>query len=301
MKKVFVIFISIFMFANLSFATDPDISVNDAGSNMCVYDVLDKYSGTAGLKARWEANNIDLYWYDNGTQLNVPSTSASCDYGSNIAIPTSSVPSRPGYTFKGWKLRGLPDGYTKLKYIESSGGQQINTGIFSGGIGLKTKLTLELTTSITSESAIVGIQDQCSFYEIYFRPYGIGAYHAPGQQTYISTPNRNHTSGLLYTIVSEMTSNSITLNVNGVQESYSGTVQNAPDGNHQVTLFRLCNSYAISARLYSAQIWKNGSLVRNFIPAKNSSNVAGLYDMVSNTFFTSSTATPFIAGPTASQ
>ena len=53
--------------------------------------------------------------------------------------------------------------------------------------------------------------------------------------------------------------------------------------------------------IYYAKIWNNDVLVRNFIPAKrNSDNVFGMYDTVTNTFFTNQGTGDFIAGPVAS-
>lgn len=46
------------------------------------------------------------------------------------------------------------------------------------------------------------------------------------------------------------------------------------------------------------KIYSNGTLSRDFIAVKrDSDNVAGMYDYVSNTFFSSDTGTEFIAGP----
>ena len=89
------------LFSNSAFATDPDISVNDTGTGMCVYDVLDTYSGTAGFKANWEANNIKLRWYNGNTQLDVQSNANDCDYNGGLNVP-STPPTRTGYTFSGW-------------------------------------------------------------------------------------------------------------------------------------------------------------------------------------------------------
>jgi hypothetical protein len=49
--------------------------------------------------------------------------------------------------------------------------------------------------------------------------------------------------------------------------------------------------------IYSFRMWDNNVLVRNFIPAKNSSNVVGMYDTVSKTFFTNAGSGSFTAGP----
>ena len=58
-------------------------------------------------------------------------------------------------------------------------------------------------------------------------------------------------------------------------------------------------SYYISMKLYYCKIWDNGSLVRNLIPAKNTSGILGLYDTINNVFYTNAGTGTFIAGPIA--
>jgi hypothetical protein len=49
-------------------------------------------------------------------------------------------------------------------------------------------------------------------------------------------------------------------------------------------------------RTYSSKIYDDGILVRDFVPAKNSNNVVGMYDIVSGTFFTNAGTGEFVAG-----
>ena len=58
------------------------------------------------------------------------------------------------------------------------------------------------------------------------------------------------------------------------------------------------NGYRFHGRLYYMKIYgTNGDMVRNYIPCKNSSNVAGLYDTVTQTFISSENESAFVAGP----
>ena len=53
-----------------------------------------------------------------------------------------------------------------------------------------------------------------------------------------------------------------------------------------------------TGRIYYLQITDGMNTVRNFIPARrNSDGVLGMYDTVSNTFFTNAGTGEFIAGP----
>ena len=81
---------------------DPDIT-SIASSADCEYDPLQTYSGTSNLQASWDANEINLRWYNNNTLMGVESSSSGCTYDSTLTPPTA--PSRTGYTFKGWHVR----------------------------------------------------------------------------------------------------------------------------------------------------------------------------------------------------
>jgi hypothetical protein len=55
---------------------------------------------------------------------------------------------------------------------------------------------------------------------------------------------------------------------------------------------------SVYARIYTYSVKNsNGTFIQNFIPAKNSSDVVGMYDTVSGTFFENDGAGSFVAGP----
>ena len=273
------------------FATGIDAGATSAD---CDNATLGQYNGTANLEMDWQQNTILVDWYDGDNLLSVQNAAQTCSYGGDLYLPTA--PTKKGYTFEGWTLKTIfvPSGYTQLEYIESNGTQWISTGIMSNGRDLKTELKMQLTMADTGERAIVGLKDSCSCYEIYFTGgTRVGAYHNSGQYTWVKM---NYTTGVPYTIISEMTNNSIMLSVNDIQNSYSGSMNGFPE--EEVVLFRLCGHYVIYARLYYTKMWKNGTLVRYLIPAKrNSDNVVGMYDTVSKTFFTNAGSGAFITGP----
>ena len=187
----------------------------------------------------------------------------------------------------------IPREYTQIEYIESSGTQWINTGIVSNGIGLKTEAKLQLTTNTSEDHAIIGRSGRAG-YEVYFsnRKY-IGAYHQDRQESRVYI---DYLPGTLYTINSEMTNTGIYQNVNGLSDIYTGDMSTF--GPADILLFRHNNRYKAYAKVYYVKIWNNGLLVRNFIPARrNSDGEIGMYDTVSNTFFTNSGTGEFIGGP----
>ena len=93
--------ISILISAPL-FATDIPSSASTAD---CKHTPLQVYSGTSNLEAGWTANTIQLHWYNGDTEIqNVPVASQSCVYDDSLT-PPSTIPTRTGYTFKGWRVR----------------------------------------------------------------------------------------------------------------------------------------------------------------------------------------------------
>jgi len=187
----------------------------------------------------------------------------------------------------------IASGFTRVEYIETTGTQWINTGIVSNCIGLKTEVKLQLTTNTSAEQAIIGRSGPAG-YEVYFskRKY-IGTYHNSQQEAFVYI---DYLPGTLYTINSEMTNTGIYQNVNGLSYIYTGNMSTF--GPADILLFRHNNGYNIYAKVYYVRIWNNGLLVRNFIPARrNSDGEIGMYDTVSNTFFTNAGTGEFIAGP----
>ena len=98
-----------------SFA-DPDIS-SSASSADCKHTPLQVYSGTSNLQANWQANTIQLHWYNGDTEIqNVASASQSCVYDGTLT-PPATIPTKTGYTFKGWRVRDLTCG---LSHVDTS-------------------------------------------------------------------------------------------------------------------------------------------------------------------------------------
>ena len=85
-------------------------------------------------------------------------------------------------------------------------------------------------------------------------------------------------------------------------DTYTGTFSSAPVSTVNIVIFAQNNGgkikYYSSYQNYSFKITQDNTLVRNFIPARrNSDNVVGMWDTVSQTFFTNSGTGTFVAGP----
>ncbi len=194
----------------------------------------------------------------------------------------------------------VPDGYTQLEYIESSGTQYIDTGI-SAPNGFKAILDWMFTDFSGGNNKIVlGSEDRVSPWacnwlrkaggSIYY--WSLGAYNDTESSTVISVNTR-------YDIDMSTIKGASYLKIDG-DSIITDTNSNSRSSN-SIYIFA-CNKAGTagdlsSARLYSCKIIKDDETVRNYIPAKrNSDGVVGLYDLISKTFFTNAGTGTFTAG-----
>ena len=273
------------IFSTNLFAADPNIPA-DATSASCDNSTLNTYSGTSNLQANWEANKINLTWYSDDTQItNVQSAAASCNYDGILTVP-STPPTKTGYTFNGWKVRGLPSGYTRLQYIQSSGTQYIDTGITGKARWFGKGQSIQNTTK--SQALLMG-QSQGAAGSF------VGSVGSGNKWTTWGTPNDT-----TYPITTaqefdlSFDTSSVTGKIGNTDVSHTGL-----SISFNMTWKICCHttSYPYIGKIFWLRAYQNNVLVRDFIPAKNSSNVVGMYDTVSGTFFTNAGSGSFTAGP----
>ena len=208
-----------------------------------------------------------------------------------LAVAVRSVAARDAYP--------VPEGYTALEYIESTGTQYIDTGFVPKW---NTKVICTIESSISSDVStwrnIFGVADNNKNENSFAVWVNSGAF----SYFYGNSPGGTATgvsceTGYPFTIIAD--ANSLTIN---------GTSTNAPSTNfscnHAMFIFgadyggSLSQSQTSAYRLSSFEIYDNGAQVRNFVPAKRSSDDAvGLYDTVTSTFYGNSGAGEFVAGP----
>ena len=200
----------------------------------------------------------------------------------------------------------LPDGYTQLEYIESSGTQYIDTGIKGNGttkVHIKTRYYT--TTSTGGSGRIFGSRDAAAV-----NAFAVGSASGTastsstvafffGNQSYLVTDKPIILDEWLDIVFDKTTHN-----INGVDygDPYNDETFETPQ---TLKIFGFDNSGTMGVGYVDityCQLWNNNILVRNFIPAKrNSDNVIGMYDTVSNRFFTNQGTGNFIAGPNVSK
>ena len=194
----------------------------------------------------------------------------------------------------------LPSGYTELEYIESTGTQYIDTNI-----RLPDKVECKINSLTATEHTYT-----CIF----------GCYAPAFNLNFGSTGHWEFNYDTWYTNLGSALNNAdyeivatsgtpLTCSINGqfiVNNANPGTPKSNLDNNGTTYIFAL-NGYRQvggSAEAYSYvrgyyfKLWFGGELVRDYVPAKRKSdNEIGMYDLISGTFFSSATSTPFIAGP----
>ncbi len=290
---------TIFVLSTVSFATEPDIPANTTTVS-CTDSALNSNGGPTNIEVNWEPNEINLHWYadENATvELSVPATAQSCTYDETLT-PPATIPTRTGYTFKGWRVRGLPDGYTKLQYIESTGTQYINTGVVQDTKNFQVEFMISYADA--TNRYIFGVSSESPMY--FGRANSNNGATFEQNQRYTSLSSgvnipvklrwgKNDDNNKMKLVVTKGNQTETLISNRDVALTNKTFILVA---NNSSTINRILNG-----RIYYAKIYKNGILAFYGIPAKDSNDVVGMYDTVTKTFFTNSGSGVFDAGPVA--
>lgn len=196
---------------------------------------------------------------------------------------------------------GLPSGYKRLEYIQSSGTQYVDTGV-SAPSGFQADIDFELaslsTTSIND--AIIGAHnDSAPYSRNYFAAkaagfeVGVGEAYLQGE---VPTTNERYMVDVS-TVYSD-----IHLVVNSVEHSLTTDIS-ATDEHSANTLYLLwCHGGSkwfskCACKLYACRIYASGKLVRDFIPCISDTDEVGLWDDVNAVFYGNAGTGTFTAGP----
>jgi hypothetical protein len=288
MKRILLFLIAIFFTTNV-FATG--IGADDTTAS-CDNETLGQTSGTANIEVDWQPNTINISWYSDNTQLSVQPAATTCVYDDDLYLP-STQPTKTGYTFKGWKVLTVPTGYTRLGYITSDGNQMINTGIYGNeNTAIETQFVNNAIAGDNTTRVIIG--------DNWSGPFTLSVVATTYAYQYMGNLRIARLDywkiGELYTVYMDQTTGQT---VNGTTTAWTGT-PNAFTTTKQLTMFKTTDvsNRGVLADLYYLKILQNGKLVRNFIPARrDSDNVVGMWDTVTETFFTNAGSGSFVAGP----
>ena len=208
-------------------------------------------------------------------------------YGYTATI-TPRNPDRPGGGI-------LPDGYTQLEYIQSSGTQYIDTGVKANTqTRVQAKMRYVVAPSESAWAALFGSRNGSGNQEywVYYRP----------DDSAFSLKYGNDTSN--YTVpgspeeLNNFSVNGNTLSVNG--QSVTANLD-ALESKNSFYIFAVNNSgslqYASKSALYQFTVYSKSERVRDFVPCTNPSGTVGLYDLINGEFYANTGTGDFIAGP----
>jgi len=197
----------------------------------------------------------------------------------------------------------LPPEYQQVEYIESTGTQYIDTGYVNSSDNNPYKIEIDFKfESLSNDGFVFGTArntgNQYSFifgYNLSDNAWIFSRLGSSGSGIRFGTPDTSrHTikyvfneglyfDGVLESTTVEQASTSISSNKNiGLFARIRGTTPNA---------------YS-NIRMYSCKFYESENiLVRDFVPCyRKSDNVAGLYDVVNNEFYTNSGTGNFVVG-----
>ena len=190
----------------------------------------------------------------------------------------------------------LPDGYTQLEYIESTGTQYIDTGFVPNQDSRVYLKVMPMSAAETGDGSGfipygAGISNTSKAFECY-SSLGQYEFNYDGQYSFVGSAS----VGSVLEI--DHNKNIVSLCSNGEKQNINFTYAtfSCP---YTLTLFALHRASILRGllRLYSCQIYDNGTITRHFVPCKNPDEEIGLYDLVDGEFYPNAGAGVFSAGP----
>lgn len=191
-------------------------------------------------------------------------------------------------------MASLPSGYTKLDYIESSGTQYINTGFNPKG-NSRVVMDFENMLIPADAAALFGARTDTekNVFGMWFDTTAVQPHY--GSVGYNTKPIAVSS----YNVRQIYDLNKGVATVGGTSVTFSQLTFNSSCA---LTLLAMNTNGTVderraSGKIYSAKVYDNGTLVRDFIPCKNASGTLGLWDNVNSVFYVNAGTGVFIAGP----
>ena len=195
----------------------------------------------------------------------------------------------------------LPDGYTRLQYIESTTNQYIDTGV-KGELGSELTFKGQLTKYNTAQDYGHLWGDlQNNTMAITFNPPSTTTKTASSRfgNKYVSSNTSPVKTIPLNTPVTIIQNKDGATTTTGFEITFGATIEFTTV--NSLLLFSTMTETGASTithkwrcEYYSHK--KNNVLVQEFIPCKNPQGEIGMYDTISGNFFGSESDTPFVAG-----
>lgn len=201
----------------------------------------------------------------------------------------------------------LPEGYTEVEYIESSGGARIDT-LQKPATTLKVAMDVEpLSENQSSESQHFLAAPSVSNGNYTYTAYvvwlkgvhgGIGRWSSAGSGPIYTTDKIITNDGTPRRMRIEVNWPNKTIAVNEDSASYTtNNVYSTFQNLCLLSISKTATSGLLDARLYSCQMYISDEAIRNFVPCTDPTGAVGLYDLVEGKFYGNAGTGAFIAGP----
>ena len=251
----------------------------------------EKTEWTAGMKGAYNATDLNRV---NNALIYLRDLFGGFGFSADIKLPVITDVT-PG-TIEPGESR-LPDGYTELEYIESSGTQYIDTG-FKPNQDTRVVMDMELLSQTTTNVGIFGVRDLSA-------QTATNKFIAWSMTTGTTIRSDYFSTASNITRATSIVGKRTVVDKNKNICSFGDIVltNTLADGQCSMNMFLLATNdegdakYLGVFQVYSCQIYDNGTLIRDYVPAKNSGDVIGLYDLVNDTFYQNAGTGIFTAGP----
>lgn len=201
--------------------------------------------------------------------------------------------------FKAKPAGRLPEGYTEVEYIETDQKSGINTGVTFAYNKSRVVLDIEAGLKADGYSGIQYIIDAGSWSTSSSVTFGLYRSSETALKISSTTASGSYSKSISNSRVTiDVDGLSRTLLING-EPSITWTSVSTTSYSMHIPAGNTSNSSArsINAKIYSIQIYLNGTLQRDFVPCIDPSGQAGFYDLVGGTFYKNVKGGIFTAGP----
>lgn len=234
--------------------------------------------------------------YDNGTLVRdyIPCINLSGDVGLYDLAGKQFYGNAGTGTFQmGTPVVSLPNGYTRLAYIQSSGTQYVDVGFIPDN-NTRVVMDADIVGTPTSNSTLFGARTDATIDAYALIWYYTGSY-------FRSFYNNQYTTSVTWSVPVNgrriYDKSKETTTIGGTSQSYTNAEFQC-DYNLLLLALNLAGTagWFANAKLYSCGVYDNGVRIRFFIPCMNAEGEVGLYDLVTEEFYGNAGSGTFIAG-----
>ena len=187
-------------------------------------------------------------------------------------------------------LAVVPDGYTQVDFIQTTGSQYINTGISTE---TNTKLVVRFaSTNITKvNNYMFGVATSSE---------SLGACYVATSASLLLA--RYGATSIFSASIADLNAHTITLSAEEIKyDDIQLSTDTAYYTSSPVMYIGATNiggvAHCGNVKIYEFKVYTGTTLTANFIPCKNASGVAGMYNLVNDQFYENAGTGSFITGP----